>query len=78
MWATTENPYKYIQPAIRSRTQIFQVKPLTPTDISTAKSRALSDNKRGLGKYQVYLTPEARDTQSHTTNGVYWAALNGL
>ena len=41
--ATTENPYMNIQPAIRSRTQIFQVKPLTPTDISTAIDRALAD-----------------------------------
>ncbi|WP_148113688.1 replication-associated recombination protein A, partial [Lacticaseibacillus rhamnosus] len=76
--ATTENPYMNIQPAIRSRTQIFQVKPLTPTDISTAIDRALADNKRGLGKYQVDLTPEARDYLTHTTNGDLRAALNGL
>ena len=76
--ATTENPYMNIQPAIRSRTQIFQVKPLTPTDISTAIDRALADDKRGLGKYQVDLTPEARDYLTHTTNGDLRAALNGL
>ena len=31
--ATTENPYININPAIRSRTQIFEVHPLTPDDI---------------------------------------------
>lgn len=53
--ATTENPYMNIQPAIRSRTQIFQVKPLTPDDIASAINRALADHKRGLGDYQVDL-----------------------
>ena len=76
--ATTENPYMNIQPAIRSRTQIFQVKSLTPDDISTAIDRALSDEKRGLGKYQVDLQSKARDYLTHATNGDLRAALNGL
>src|SRR5699024_4891202 len=33
--ATTENPYITINPAIRSRAQIFEVKPLDETDILT-------------------------------------------
>ena len=36
--ATTENPYITINPAIRSRTQIFEVKPLTEEDIAQARS----------------------------------------
>lgn len=31
--ATTENPYISINPAIRSRTQIFELKPLSSQDI---------------------------------------------
>ena len=34
--ATTENPYININPAIRSRTQIFEVKPLQPDEIKKA------------------------------------------
>ena len=42
--ATTENPYITINPAIRSRTQIFEVKPLTETDIQQAIQEALTDS----------------------------------
>ncbi|MDN5958687.1 MAG: replication-associated recombination protein A, partial [Lacticaseibacillus paracasei] len=76
--ATTENPYMNIQPAIRSRTQIFQVKPLTPDDIASAINRALADHKRGLGDYQVDLQPDALDYLTHATNGDLRSALNGL
>ncbi|MGO3380839.1 MAG: AAA family ATPase, partial [Loigolactobacillus coryniformis] len=47
--ATTENPYISINPAIRSRTQIFEVKPLAENDIKVAIERALTDKTRGLG-----------------------------
>ena len=35
--ATTENPYISINPAIRSRTQIFELKPLSSQDIKSAR-----------------------------------------
>lgn len=76
--ATTENPYMSIQPAIRSRTQIFQVHPLTPADISTAIDRALTDQDRGLGKYPVVLDDKARDYLTTATNGDLRSALNAL
>lgn len=44
--ATTENPYININPAIRSRTQIFEVHPLSPDDIEQALHRALHDTKK--------------------------------
>lgn len=44
--ATTENPYITINPAIHSRTQIFEVKPLTETDIQQAIQEALTDSTR--------------------------------
>ena len=46
--ATTENPYISINPAIRSRTQIFEVKKLSEEDIKTAINRALQDDENGL------------------------------
>ena len=46
--ATTENPYISISPAIRSRTQIFELKPLTTQGFIQALERAIADEKCGL------------------------------
>ncbi|WP_338209996.1 replication-associated recombination protein A [Lactiplantibacillus paraxiangfangensis] len=76
--ATTENPYISINPAIRSRTQIFQVFPLTATDIQTAIERALKDKTNGLGDYDVDLADGAMHHLCTATNGDLRSALNGL
>lgn len=76
--ATTENPYININPAIRSRTQIFEVKPLDEADIQTAVERALTDEERGLGKYNVVLEETAMQQLIRSTNGDLRSALNGL
>lgn len=76
--ATTENPYITINPAIRSRTQIFEVKPLTEADISQAIDRALTDKENGLGEQNVVLTDEARLHLTRVTHGDLRSALNGL
>jgi len=76
--ATTENPYISINPAIRSRTQIFEVHPLSPDDIKTAVNRALSDKERGLGNVKVNLSDPALSFLSQSTNGDLRSALNGL
>ncbi|WP_179395639.1 replication-associated recombination protein A [Lacticaseibacillus absianus] len=76
--ATTENPYMSILPAIRSRTQIFQVFPLTADDIGQAVDRALADQTRGLGQYPVVLDPDARTFLLSATNGDLRSALNAL
>ena len=76
--ATTENPYISINPAIRSRCQIFEVKPLNEDDIQAAIKLALTDKERGLGQYQTHLTDEALLHLSRATNGDLRSALNGL
>lgn len=76
--ATTENPYITINPAIRSRTQIFEVKPLQEEDILTAIDQALADEPRGLGSETIVLTDDARLHLSRATNGDLRSALNGL
>ncbi|MBW9323501.1 replication-associated recombination protein A [Enterococcus casseliflavus] len=76
--ATTENPYITINPAIRSRTQIFEVKPLQEEDILTAIDQALADETRGLGSETIVLTDVARLHLSRATNGDLRSALNGL
>jgi putative ATPase len=76
--ATTENPYITINPAIRSRTQIFEVTPLSEIDIKEAIQAALSDQERGLGEYPVVLEENALQHLARATNGDLRSALNGL
>ncbi|MCB5933543.1 replication-associated recombination protein A [Caldibacillus thermoamylovorans] len=76
--ATTGNPYHVINPAIRSRCQIFELKPLQPEDIKEVLQRALADSERGLGKFQVEVTDDALVFLANATNGDLRSALNGL
>lgn len=76
--ATTENPYIAINLAIRSRSQIFEVKSLTEEDIEKAVERALTDKNHGLGELNIQLDKEALTHLTRATNGDLRSALNGL
>ncbi|MFV5962530.1 replication-associated recombination protein A [Bacillus sp. AK25] len=76
--ATTANPYHAINPAIRSRTQIFELKPLETEQIKTALSRALQDEHRGLGGYSVKVDEEAMNHFANGCGGDVRSALNAL
>ncbi|MGX7074986.1 replication-associated recombination protein A [Globicatella sanguinis] len=76
--ATTENPYISINPAIRSRVQIFEVKPLTSDEIVEGLTNALYDSERGLGHYQVEMDESTLRHFAHVTNGDIRSALNSL
>ncbi|WP_103661120.1 replication-associated recombination protein A [Lactobacillus sp. HT06-2] len=76
--ATTENPYISISPAIRSRCQIFELKPLADDDMAQAIDRALKDKERGLGKYDVSLSPAAEALLIEKGNGDLRSTLNSL
>jgi putative ATPase len=76
--ATTENPYINVTPAIRSRTQIFEVHPLNEADIASAVRRALVDEQNGLADYHVTIKENALQQLTRATNGDLRAALNGL
>ncbi|WP_404329379.1 replication-associated recombination protein A [Mesobacillus maritimus] len=76
--ATTSNPYHAINPAIRSRCQIFELKPLEPEDIQIALKRALADKERGLGEYEVELSDEAMEHFATASNGDVRSSLNAL
>lgn len=76
--ATTENPYISIQPAIRSRSQIFELKPLLPEDILTGLERAIDDEKDGLGHLNLEIEESAMLHFSRATNGDLRSALNAL
>ncbi|PLR81886.1 MULTISPECIES: replication-associated recombination protein A [Bacillus] len=76
--ATTSNPYHAINPAIRSRTQIFELKPLEVNEIKAALMRALEDEERGLGGYTVNISEDALMHLATASNGDVRSALNAL
>src|SRR3954469_13504907 len=74
--ATTSNPYHAINPAIRSRCQIFELKALAPQAIVTALKRALVDEERGLGTFSADVSEEALQHLATAANGDVRSALN--
>lgn len=76
--ATTSNPYHAINPAIRSRCQIFELKPLSADEIKKALARALQDKERGLGNKQTDVTDKALTHLATASNGDVRSSLNAL
>ncbi|WP_144463479.1 replication-associated recombination protein A [Siminovitchia fortis] len=76
--ATTSNPYHAINPAIRSRCQIFELFPLEESDMVKAIKRALQDEERGIGKYKIDLDENALHHFASASSGDVRSALNAL
>jgi putative ATPase len=76
--ATTHNPSFYVNGPLVSRSQIFQLEPLSTDELSTLIDAALADPERGLGKLKIELAPEARKHLIATAEGDARRALNGL
>ncbi len=76
--ASTSNPFFSIIPALSSRSQIFEFKPLKDEDIQALILRALEDRERGLGNLKVNLTPDALAFIIARSNGDARRALNAL
>ncbi len=76
--ATTSNPYHAINPAIRSRCQIFELKPLSVEHIKEALTRALKDHERGLGNKETDVSDEALTHLATASNGDVRSSLNAL
>jgi putative ATPase len=55
---TTFNPFFALAPALLSRTQIFEFKPLAAEDLALILRRALEDRERGLGESGASAAPE--------------------
>ena len=67
-----------INAAIRSRCQIFEVKPLTPDAVKKLLLRALNDSERGLGSYKTDVTDEALNHFAEASGGDVRSSLNAL
>src|SRR4051812_9263725 len=76
--ATTYNPFFYVNSALVSRSQIFQLEPLRINDLETLIDRALTDKERGLGNYNVRMEKDARRHLATLSDGDARKTLNAL
>ncbi len=76
--ATTENPFFVLNAALRSRSRIFQFKPLGLDDILLVLRRALADTERGLGALQPAVADDALTFLAKACDGDARVALNAL
>src|SRR5438046_3241383 len=76
--ATTYNPFFYVNSALVSRSQVFQLEPLTIEQLEQLIDRALADKERGLGDYKVKIENNARRHLAKLSDGDARKALNAL
>jgi putative ATPase len=76
--ATTYNPFFYVNSALVSRSQVFQLEPLRVEQLEQLIDRALVDKERGLGNYNVKMDADARRHLAKLSDGDARKALNAL
>lgn len=76
--ATTENPYFEINSALLSRSTIFRLNLLSEEEIRLGLEKALKDQEKGLGSYQVEVSEEAFQHWIDYAGGDLRRALNAL
>ncbi|OGB90273.1 AAA family ATPase [candidate division WOR-1 bacterium RIFCSPHIGHO2_01_FULL_53_15] len=76
--ATTENPFFYVNAALVSRSQIFELRPLNTGDLKAIIQNALSDNERGFGKLKIKIEDEALEHLAKLSDGDARRALSAL
>lgn len=76
--ATTENPSFEVIGPLLSRSQVFALNRLEPKELKQIARRALEDEERGLGKYNVKLENGALDFLIGSANGDSRTVLNTL
>jgi putative ATPase len=76
--ATTYNPFFYINSALVSRSQVFQLEPLRVEQLEHLINRALADKERGLGNYKVKIDKNARRHLAKLSDGDARKCLNAL
>ena len=76
--ATTYNPFFYVNSALVSRSQVFQLESLKVEQLERLIDRALADEQRGLGKLNVRIDPDARRHLATLSDGDARKCLNAL
>ncbi|MFZ5943337.1 MAG: replication-associated recombination protein A [Bacillota bacterium] len=76
--ATTENPYFSINSPLLSRSLVFRLNPLAEKDLLKLLEISIRDKERGLGNYNLEITPQALSHFAAYAQGDARIALNGL
>lgn len=76
--ATTENPMFEVNSALLSRSRVFELKPLSKGDILELIHRAVTDEKNGMGGYNVVLDEDAAEFLADSANGDARNAINAV
>lgn len=76
--ATTHNPNFFINTPLTSRSLVFELKPLTPDEISLVLKRALSDKEKGCGIIPSKIDDDALSFLSAISEGDARHALTAL
>jgi len=76
--ATTYNPFFYVNNALVSRSQVFQLESLGVEDLEELIGRALADKERGLGNYRVEMDTAAKRHLAKLSDGDARKCLNAL
>jgi putative ATPase len=76
--ATTHNPFFFVNSPLVSRSQIFELRPLTEEDLFLLLQRALKDEERGLGYLKISADENALHHIAKLSDGDARKALNSL
>jgi len=76
--ATTHNPFFYVNSPLVSRSQIFQLEPISVEDLLELMQRAVADPERGLGNLNVVLDDDAARHLATVSDGDARKCLNAL
>jgi len=76
--ATTHNPFFFVNSPLVSRSQIFELRPLTNEDLFSLLQRALTDEERGLGYLKISAEENALRHLATLSDGDARKALNSL
>ena len=76
--ATTHNPFFFVNSPLVSRSQIFELRPLTEEDLFSLLQRALADGERGLGYLKIRADENALRHLATISDGDARKALNSL
>ena len=76
--ATTENPSFSVNSALVSRSQVFELRPLTVDDLIGLLNRALKDEVRGLGQLKISADEDALRHLATVSDGDARKSLNAL
>src|SRR5213076_1464879 len=76
--ATTYNPFFYVNSALVSRSQVFQLELLRVEELEELIDRALKDAERGLGGYRVEMDAGAKRHLAKVSDGDARKCLNAL